>query len=355
MDIKAEITGPIKYTPLMCREVETVTVSELANALAKKGVFILEIDRKTQFAVTWWVSPKRTRSYPFARVYDSLGFSGKKLTIIPVWKDEGKDGDNDYIQWDSVSSMSLLNVYVVIAYYADAQRSSRYKNKITKQRFDIEYVRTKIDELVTCHSSALHWNMEQLEQVGCVADEALASYMRISSKLGVEMHSPSHAAKRVELLHRQLHEFMDFSRDGSRKAQSREMLTLQPKEYLEGNKATITIKNFLGGLFYLTADEAEIKGENLYLYECKHSRNTKMPSLNDIKEGLLKMILFTNLRNVQVEGKQYHPIAILKLTTKDELDVGTLSQKHAQRLGLLRKEAEMNNFEIRISSQHGCD
>jgi hypothetical protein len=129
------------------------------------------------------------------------------------------------------------------------------------------------------------------------------------------------------------------------------MLTLQPKENLEGDKATITIKNFLGGLYYLTADEAEIKGEYLYLYECKHSKSARLPSLNDIKEGLLKMILFTNLRNVQVEGKHYNPKAILKLTTK-ELAIDALSQKNAKQLGLLRKEAEINNFEIQISSKH---
>ena len=67
-----------------------------------------------EFAVSWWVSPKRTRSYPYARVYDTLGFSGKKATIIPIIKDEGKDGDRDFLQWDTISLMSLLGVYVIV-------------------------------------------------------------------------------------------------------------------------------------------------------------------------------------------------------------------------------------------------
>ena len=41
--------------------------------------FILTINDKNEIAVSWWVSPKRTRSYPYARVYDTLGFAGKKL------------------------------------------------------------------------------------------------------------------------------------------------------------------------------------------------------------------------------------------------------------------------------------
>ena len=40
-------------------------------------------------AFSKWVSPKRTRTYPFPRIYDTLGLSTKKVTIIPVIKDEG--------------------------------------------------------------------------------------------------------------------------------------------------------------------------------------------------------------------------------------------------------------------------
>ncbi len=46
----------------------------------------------TEIAYSQWVSPKRTRSYPFARIYNTYN-SSKVLTIIPVIKDEGKDGD----------------------------------------------------------------------------------------------------------------------------------------------------------------------------------------------------------------------------------------------------------------------
>jgi hypothetical protein len=42
----------------------------------------------------------------------------KKITVIPVVKDEGANGDRDYIQWDTVSLTSLLDIFVIFAYYA---------------------------------------------------------------------------------------------------------------------------------------------------------------------------------------------------------------------------------------------
>src|SRR3990170_6939904 len=133
MDLSAKIKG-IKYNPLICRELEVFDSKDLENTLSSCASFILNINKENKVAISWWVSAKRTRSYPYARVYDTLGFAGKKITIIPVVKDEGKEGDRDFLQWDTVSLMSLLGVYVIIAYYSEATQSSRYDKKITEQR-----------------------------------------------------------------------------------------------------------------------------------------------------------------------------------------------------------------------------
>ncbi len=66
----------------------------------------------TEIAYSKWVSPKRTRSYPFARIYTTYN-SSKIITIIPVIKDEGQDGDRDVIQYSTISWMNLLNIYSV--------------------------------------------------------------------------------------------------------------------------------------------------------------------------------------------------------------------------------------------------
>jgi hypothetical protein len=94
-------------------------------------------------------------------VYNTLA-NGKKITVIPVVKDEGFDGDRDFIQWDTVSMMSLLDVYVILAYYDKAEKNESYDNKITNQKFDNQHVVSKIKEISTYHSSALHWNLQEL-------------------------------------------------------------------------------------------------------------------------------------------------------------------------------------------------
>lgn len=89
----------------------------------------------------------------------------RKATIIPIIKDEGADGDRDFLQWDRVSLMSLLNVYTIISYYDSATKNSGYRNKITCQAFDTNHLRTQLSALRNIHSSAVHWNSQQCEHL----------------------------------------------------------------------------------------------------------------------------------------------------------------------------------------------
>ena len=347
MEISAKITG-IKYKPLLCRKLNIFNFKDVDKALSKYATFILKIDDKNQIALSWWVSAKRTRSYPYARVYDSLEFSGKKITIIPIFKDEGKEGDRDFLQWDTVSLMSLLGVYVIIGYYVDASKSSRYNQKITDQRFDIDYIKSQINKILSYQSDALHWNLAEIDKVREIGRKALESYQKISKKLDVEMHSLSSAEKKIEELMKDKVAFMSSSRDLAQKAQKRESVTIQPKELLAGTKATLTIKNYLGGNYYFTSDEVRIEKDNLFLVEGKHTKQAKLPALEDTKDGLLKMILFTNLKEVNVNGKTYNPIPVLKLTTGKNFDMKSIKESQKEMLNLLKKESSENNFKLII-------
>jgi hypothetical protein len=350
ISIFAEITG-IKYTPLMCRKLNVFAFNELSKALSKEATFILKVNDKNQIAVSWWVSAKRTRSYPYARVYDSLSFSGKKITIIPIVKDEGRDGDRDFLQWDTISLMSLLGIYVIIAYYSDASPSSKYDNKITTQRFDIGHLNKEIKKLLSYQSDALHWNLAQVDKIGEIGQKALECYDNISKKLNIKMHSRRSAERRIKQLLEGKETFMKLSRDLAKKAQKRESITIQPKEKLVGTKSTITIKNYLGGYYYLTVDEAEINKENVSLIEGKHTKGANLPSLDDIKDGLLKMILFTNLKGVKIDNKNYNPVSILKLTSERKFNVELLSKSQKEILALLKEEAKTNGFRILINKE----
>lgn len=343
MEIEATITG-IKYKPFLCKELEEFNISELEFALSKKSSFILRIDSTNKIAISWWVSAKRTRSYPYARVYNTLSFAGKKVTIIPIYKDEGKDGDRDFLQWDTISLMSLLGIYVIIGYYVNAETNQDYDNKITNQRFNCDIIRDEINNIINYQSDALHWNLKQVDQVGKIGQLAIDAYERISNRLGIEMHSVSLAKKRIEKLIEGKDAFMSLSRELAQKAQHRESLTIQPKEELDGTKGIITIKNYLGGYYYFTADEIRVKVNDIYLIEGKHSFDGNLPSEDDIKDGLVKMILFTNLENVCSENKQYNPIPVLKLTSGIGYNHNNLSAKQKEIVELLKKESTINNF-----------
>ena len=74
-------------------------------------------------AFSKWVSPKRTRTYPFARVYNTYHLNTKKVAIIPIIKDEGAGTqNNDRINFITFSWMNLLNIYIILAWYEDAER-----------------------------------------------------------------------------------------------------------------------------------------------------------------------------------------------------------------------------------------
>src|SRR3989344_2578133 len=128
------------------------------------------------------------------------------------------------------------------------------------------------------------------------------------------MSDKKSAEKRINELKKGKEIFMSLSRTLAEKAQKRESVTIQPKEKLDGTKATITIRNYLGGNYYFTSDEILLENNKLSLIDAKHTKGDKLPSLGDIKDGLLKMILFTNLEEVKINNKKVPHIPVLKLT-----------------------------------------
>jgi hypothetical protein len=320
---------------------------------------------KSRFALSKWVSPKRTRSYPFERVYNTLGFS-KKITVIPIVKDEGEKGDRDFVQWDTISLMSLLDVYVILAYYNSAELNPRLKGKITNQQFSNGYIKSKIKEISNYHSSALHWNLDQLKtNLSGLVDVSKKSYEKISIQVGIKMHNKNGLNCFKNSIKDDVENFMNVSRVKAKSAQNREMLTLQPKESLSTlTKAKITIKNYLGGYYYLATDEILIDKDCIFLIEGKHSKNQLLPNISDIKDGLLKMILYCNLSSVFLNEKEYKKIPILSLTSetlkgsiisndkiekiKSFIDLNGFNNNKKELIFTLFKEAQKNNFIISI-------
>jgi hypothetical protein len=359
MNIVGKITG-IKYKVILSENLKTFDFKSFDINEAPAACIIN--DNKYSYAISKWVSPKRTRSYPFERVYNTLHIS-KKITVIPIVKDEGAKGDRDFIQWDTVSLMSLLDVFVIFAYYNNADKA---ENKITNQQFDNKYVLQKIKEIEQYHSSALHWNINELKtNFHDILKKVVLSYAEIETKTKVPLHGIKGLQNFQDRIGKDVSLFMDFSRGKAKEAQSREFVTFQPKESLSTlSKAKVTITNYLGGQYFLTVDEILVTNEKISLIEGKHTVNAILPSKGDIKDGLLKMILYSNLIEVTVNGNAIVSEAVLCLTSsklkggitssssKSELSSfytkNDLSASQILLIETVIKEAIQNNFIIKV-------
>lgn len=362
MEITAQIIAGIRYKPILKCNLAEVAIEDFNINSAKSSCIIFA--GQNRLAVSKWISPKRTRSYPYERVYNTFSVS-KRITVIPVVKDEGAAGDRDFLQWDTISLMSLLDVYVITAYYETAEKHRTREGKITGQKFNDDFVQDKINEIFNCHSSALHWNLKELKKVSSVVEKARKFYKEIAEKTKVAFHNERGLESFAASLAEDLSNFMESSRLKAQSAQEREFLTFQPKEILATQtKAKITIINYLGGKYFFTVDEILIKDERLFLIESKHTKNAKLPSLGDIKDGLLKMMLYTNLENVTIDGKLLAASPILNLTSEKlegEITSSSISEAKMQfwRVNKFNKnqavlteslfaEASANNFAVRL-------
>ncbi|MBC7797210.1 MAG: VWA domain-containing protein, partial [Pyrinomonadaceae bacterium] len=194
------------------------------------GAFILNKETE-KIAVSRWISPKRTRSYPYERVYDTLAHSGKKVTIIPVVKDEGLGGERDFLQWDTVSLLSLLDVHVVLAYYNEATKNAKRADQITAQKFDNNYILARLGEVFNFKGTAREWNEREAKQLKSIFEKSRLAYAEISKNTKTYLHDETALIELIKFAETP-NKFIEFSRLKSRRAQSREFVTDQPKESL---------------------------------------------------------------------------------------------------------------------------
>ena len=329
----------------------------------------------TEIAYSKWVSPKRTRSYPFARIYNTYNAS-KVLTIIPIIKDEGKDGDLDKLQYSTISWMNLLNTYIVLGYYNDTEKSHKKdqseRHKLTQQKFDNNFIKAQIQQISEYRQSALHWNKNLFEDSFTdTFNKALRSYNSISEKTGVEIHSHRNMEAYIDAINRDFEEFKNISLKGSQNESKREAVTSHELEYLiDGLKATFCIENYLGGVYYLTPDEILQIEKSYIIQESKNSTNAVLPSLNDIQDGLFKLILFSNIGFLKLNDEKVDFCVRLKLTGRNikdrillpcplenaekflESNSAIFKRQHKDIIMRLLQEAQHNNIQIEIIANH---
>lgn len=289
------------------------------NTVSPSG--LIEFQDGTRIAYSRWVSPKRTRSYPFARIYHTYN-SSPKITIIPILKDEGKDGDRDRIQYSTFSWMSLLDTYIVLAYYNKATPKFKSgKQKITDQKFDNLFVKSQIEKIKMYAKSASDWNQELLQAKSSgshfttIFKTALNQYDEISRETKVPMHSRRGIDRYIQNIQKDFSKFQEISLKGSQAASQREAATTHKYEYLIGShKATFEITDYLGGIYHLTPDEIILDKTEYIIQESKNASKGNMPSFDDILDGLFKLILFSNLDGLTLNNKPVSFSTCLNLT-----------------------------------------
>jgi hypothetical protein len=131
-------------------------------------------------------------------------------------------------------------------------------------------------------------------------------------------------------------------------------VTHQPKEKTYGSKGTIDIKNSLGGIYHFTIDEVflDLQKSKVCLVEAKHTKHSALPSDDDIKDGLLKMILYTNLKEVYyVINEKKEKIKEVKPMLRLTNERSNMNGEDNKTLNSLIHEANQNNFEVLLNDK----
>jgi hypothetical protein len=332
------------------------------NELSLDDIASQKVKIKPKFIVTWkdrkaaiscWVSAKRTRSYPYTRIFNTLSQKDiKKITIFPILKDEGlgtgkHKGCFDLIQWDTFSMCTYLGVYTIPAYYVKARRNQSL-NKVRCQEFDYAYLTEKIKEILTTSNTVKEWNNIQRNSIKELEDRVIKGYGKIAKETGVTFRSQEHVRKVLREL-RNPDTFKSTSQKKSKRAQDRENQTTQPKEEVFGMpKGKVTLEDSLGGKYTWTVDAYHIENKNVYLIEMKH-RKGGIPTLGDIEDALLKFHFYANLSELRDEnGIMLKPKPSLVLSSgKDTFD----KISNAKYVKLVLEEAKLNNILVIISGK----
>jgi hypothetical protein len=82
--------------------------------------------------------------------------------------------------------MNLLDVYVILGFYVDAQRDS--SNELTNQQFDNTFIINKLNDLQNFKGTATEWNLKELQGISNIAEKAKTAYAEIATRTNVTLH-----------------------------------------------------------------------------------------------------------------------------------------------------------------------
>jgi hypothetical protein len=292
-----------------------------------KSFGIISFPNKNRIAYSQWVTPKRTRSFPFSRIYSTYSFSGKKVTVIPVIKDEGlgersNSSNNDRINFITLSWMNLANIFVILAYYDNAEKKSEYR--ITNQKMNNKHINNYLDKISSYESDAHQWNNTHfINDFSKIYESAVVCYEQISRNLNVKLNSSKNHIENLKSFKNtngtiDLNKYAELTLSRSRGAATRESSTIHEQEFIQGTltKPIFDITDSLGGRYFLTCDDTYVEKGVMKIIECKNSTQKKLPTKNDIHDGLFKLLLFSQIEDMVIDKKPITHTVELQITGK---------------------------------------
>lgn len=360
----------VNYDPQLTTDLPTYNLSVFdVNTATPQGVIKLPLER-LDYSI--WDSPVQIKSYPFARIYNTYRSINRRITIVPVLKDNGTDGTLEYIQYSTLSWMNLANVYIVFAYFDKASKYQKSdQNKLIKQILNNNIVKSQIEKLMSYHSSAIHWNRSQFgNNFKLVYRKAIQAYEKISKSTKTEIHPSESKLDYINKMRMDCRKYEGISIDGLKSADIEKDRGLHENKYEEASKSIFYLIDGYGGVYYLTAKDVWQLRDAFIIQETRYSSKSFLPPICQIQDGLFRLVFFGNIDTLyrnghqvkfqprlslfgsMVNGNLYLPCNDKEFNTFIRKNRDTISNKDMDTLQKLRLETQKNqSFVVEIGQK----
>jgi len=327
--------------------------------------FLSKFPNGENIAISVWTTPKRTKTPPWPRVYETLSYSGKKITIIPVQASYGLYGDHNIIQPSTISWITAMaDIYVIIGVYTNASKkakgapsantnphkqSTQGKAVFTNFKFDLDDIENQITEIIEKNPKVNDWNLLQIRKIPKLLSESIEHNKRFGIKLGVKVQNFSRAEKRLVAWKKNHDEFLAEFDERSVDAQNREYNSSQKLENVPGNKGKVEINVQHFPKLHLTADSMEVHENEkiITLLEGKNSTKETFPSNEMVLEQLVKFMVFKNC-DFQINEDVYQKRLICYVTGTGKPSTVEIKAKYQD----IIDECNTNGIEFRFNKKN---
>ena len=327
--------------------------------------FLYKFPNGENIAISVWTTPKRTKTPPWPRVYETLAYSGKKITIIPVQASYGLDGDHNIIQPNTISWITAIaDIYVIIGVYTNASKTAKGpppaninpQKKSTQGepvfanfKFDLNDIENQITEIIENNPKVNDWNLLQIRKIPELLSMSIKHNKRLGKKLGVNVQNFSQAEKKLVAWKNNHDEFLAEFDKRSAEAQNREYNSSQKLENVPGNKGKVEINVQHFPKLHLTADSMEVNENEkiITLLEGKNSTKETFPPPGMVLEQLVKFMVFKNC-DFQINEDVYQKRLICYVTGTGKPSTVEIKAKYQD----IIDECNANGIEFRFNKKN---